>query len=764
MHKSKTVRLQDYEEGESLIDNPGPKPEDSYFSIPMDNYAGQYEIPERVSPTRAFVEEKNDGDLGVIRSKTAPEFLNTINEKGEVDEVDDMAENLRPQTSSDSEFDWNADPNEPEKPKRRRTTKEKIKSVMQRPCCWHYLSPFSKRFLIGFGGSCLFVGVAMLVHFLLPYPSFDEQASPNFANVRNNVQCWMYWSAVIWIIGWFTTIFVEALPSVVSMWVKIFMGRRSEMVKSQLEYYMSMKKYLKILLVAAWNWGTWAFLTQIPFQSVQKQPYTAVIWRVFASLFFVTVFLFIQKGIVQVIAIKFHKVAYNDRLKENRYALKILDRLSKAERRSRTNIPHPAQGGMRQRRPAHSRQTSYDPASLTDDLQNYSYSDQDTPSKRSSATSTPVVFSQLQKKLHHIVLTDTPDARSRIQRSKVDINSEDFAKKVARKLFTSLGNNKKRLTLSDFEPYFASVEEAETAFAVFDKDGNHDLSRREMRDTVLAIYKERKALAQSVRDTGQALGKVDAMLLIVSFFCTIFTTLTIFNVDIWRSLVPLGSFMLALTFVFGNTAKNTFESILFLFVTHPYDAGDYVIIDSQTLLVANMGIMSTTFIRSDGQEINAPTTVLMTKFINNIRRSGNMGESIYIDVSFTTPTEKILELCTRMQDFLAANSRDFQAGFDIKINEIVQLNKMNLLLYLEYKGNWQDIGRRWERRNTFMYALKDALIDLDIKYVLPSQNVITSQASEPSLQADTPQSFSSGIMPSRRSRQTTASSFPDSGM
>jgi hypothetical protein len=201
----------------------------------MDNYAGQYEIPERVSPTRAFVEDKNDGDLGVIRSKTAPEFLNTINEKGEVDEVDDMADNLRPQTSSDSEFDWNADPNEPEKPKRRRTTKEKIKSVMQRPCCWHYLSPFSKRFLIGFGGSCLFVGVAMLVHFLLPYPSFDEQASPNFANVRNNVQCWMYWSAVVWIIGWFTTIFVEALPSVVSMWVKIFMGRRSEMVKSQLE-------------------------------------------------------------------------------------------------------------------------------------------------------------------------------------------------------------------------------------------------------------------------------------------------------------------------------------------------------------------------------------------------------------------------------------------------------------------------------------------------------------------------------------------------
>lgn len=221
---------------------------------------------------------------------------------------------------------------------------------------------------------------------------------------------------------------------------------------------------------------------------------------------------------------------------------------------------------MRNRRPGYSRYSSYDNGNLTDDPHNHSYSDHDTPSKRTSA-STPVVLSQLQKKLQNIVLTDTPDARSRIQDSKVDINSEEFAKKVARKLFTSLGPNKKRLTLVDFEPYFATVEEAEKAFCVFDKDENHDLSRREMRDTVLSIYKERKALAQSVRDTSQALGKVDAMLLAVSSIATIFATLTIFSVDVWTSLVPFGSALVALAFVFGNTAKNTFESILFLFVT-----------------------------------------------------------------------------------------------------------------------------------------------------------------------------------------------------
>jgi small-conductance mechanosensitive channel len=35
-------------------------------------------------------------------------------------------------------------------------------------------------------------------------------------------------------------------------------------------------------------------------------------------------------------------------------------------------------------------------------------------------------------------------------------------------------------------------------------------------------------------------------------------------------LVTAGSTLLAATFVIGNSAKNTFESIIFLFVTHPF--------------------------------------------------------------------------------------------------------------------------------------------------------------------------------------------------
>lgn len=190
----------------------------------------------------------------------------------------------------------------------------------------------------------------------------------------------------------------------------------------------------------------------------------------------------------------------------------------------------------------------------------------------------PKFFNQFQKRIQNMMLTDQPQIRSTIDRNKVDINSTDYAKKVARKLFYSLAYPnelpptsddaaKKSLEVKHFAPYFDSQEEAEKAFSVFDKDGNGNLTRREFRDTVLEIYKERKALAQCVRDTSQALGKIDMLLLIFSIIITTFISLAIFNVDVWHSLLPLGSCLLALTFVFGDTCKNTFENVIFLFVT-----------------------------------------------------------------------------------------------------------------------------------------------------------------------------------------------------
>ena len=134
----------------------------------------------------------------------------------------------------DDEFDWNDDPDTP-RPKRRKTTKQKIQDAMRRPCCWSYLSPFSKRFILALVGSCVFITPAVCVNQLLPVPTEEERADPDFKNVRSNLQLWLYWAASLHCAAWIVAVLVESVPAVVSLWTKMFKGRRSEKVKTAME-------------------------------------------------------------------------------------------------------------------------------------------------------------------------------------------------------------------------------------------------------------------------------------------------------------------------------------------------------------------------------------------------------------------------------------------------------------------------------------------------------------------------------------------------
>ena len=100
------------------------------------------------------------------------------------------------------------------------------------------------------------------------------------------------------------------------------------------------------------------------------------------------------------------------------------------------------------------------------------------------------------------------------------------------------------------------------AFALFDKDGNGDISKREMREAVRRIYRERKALTASLKDVGSAVAKLDAVLLSVAILIFIFICLLIFNRNnTIASLVPLATIIVGFSFIFGNSAQTLFNSV-----------------------------------------------------------------------------------------------------------------------------------------------------------------------------------------------------------
>ena len=73
-------------------------------------------------------------------------------------------------------------------------------------------------------------------------------------------------------------------------------------------------------------------------------------------------------------------------------------------------------------------------------------------------------------------------------------------KRLARVIFQTFRDGRRNYLLEeDFRPAFATEEEARIAFRVFDKDNNGDLTKREMREAVQRIYKDRKALSASLK-------------------------------------------------------------------------------------------------------------------------------------------------------------------------------------------------------------------------------------------------------------------------
>ena len=367
-----------------------------------------------------------------------------------------------------------------------------------------------------------------------------------------------------------------------------------------------------------------------------------------------TALVFIEKIMLHIISTNFHQTAYADRIKENKYALAVLDRLSSSKKNFK-------KGGVGGGRPTHSRHntdlagaegfssgyrsvlpsrtnsmemsginnntvhgihnlngglTSSDEKEILQDAQsgespqtlaeamvinttplttptdtlNYNNGQNLNNNSRQSTlvstggrqyphhrghrdSKTPRpnennnIFKGLNRRLHGIALANKSSPSSK------DVGSTANAKRLAKTLFYNLiqqqqgYHGRDELVVQDFYPYFSTEDDAQAAFNIFDKDGNGDISKSEMKEKIFYVYKERKDLHTSLRDLSQAVGKLDVIFLTIVAVIWLLIVLSIFGKDVVKNMLSIGSFLVALSFVFGNSLKILFENIVFLFIT-----------------------------------------------------------------------------------------------------------------------------------------------------------------------------------------------------
>ncbi|KAF8020629.1 hypothetical protein BT93_G1157 [Corymbia citriodora subsp. variegata] len=309
------------------------------------------------------------------------------------------------------------------------------------------------------------------------------------------------------------------------------------------------------------------------------------------------------------------------------------------------------------------------------------------------------------KRLIHIVrhgLYSTLDEQiqdsTREDESATMIRSENEAKAAAKKIFQNVAKpNSKFIYLEDLMRFMRD-DEASKMMSLF--EGGEDCMRISMlclKNWLVNAFRERKALALTLNDTKTAVNKLHRVVNVIVGIVILIIWLLFLGIATTKFVLFLGSQLVVVAFIFGNTCKTIFEAIVFLFVMHPYDVGDRCEIDGVQLVVEEMNILTTVFLRYDNQKIIYPNSTLATKAIGNYYRSPDMGDAV---------------------DHVDSKKEHWYSSPMIIMKDIEELNRVRIVVWLCHRMNHQDMGEKFTRRSLLIEEMVKMFRELDIQYRL----------------------------------------------
>ncbi|XP_044397879.1 uncharacterized protein [Triticum aestivum] len=297
------------------------------------------------------------------------------------------------------------------------------------------------------------------------------------------------------------------------------------------------------------------------------------------------------------------------------------------------------------------------------------------------------------------------------------IHSEYEAKVAAKRIFQNVAKpGSKHIYLSDLMR-FMRQEEALKAMDLFEgAQEQNRVSKRSLKNWVVNAFRERKALALTLNDTKTAVNKLHHMANVVVALIVFALWLLILGFATTKTFVFLSSQLLVAAFIFGNTLKTIFEAIIFLFVMHPFDVGDRCEVDGMQVVVEEMNIMTTIFLRYDNLKVYYPNSKLATLPIMNYYRSPDMGDAVDFSVNVATPPEKLALMKERLMHYLDNKKEHWYPGSMVVLRDIDDTNRLKISIWCRHTINFQDMGMRFDRRELILQEMMKILRDLDIEY------------------------------------------------
>ncbi|EPS58727.1 hypothetical protein M569_16084, partial [Genlisea aurea] len=304
-----------------------------------------------------------------------------------------------------------------------------------------------------------------------------------------------------------------------------------------------------------------------------------------------------------------------------------------------------------------------------------------------------------------------------------EITSEDEAIFAAYRIFRNVAQPCSTYLDENDLKRFMIKEEVEFVFPMIDVTDSGKIDRKSLTEWVVPVYKERKTLAHALNDTKTAVKQLNKLISVILIVIDVVVWLLLTGIATTKVLVFLSSQLVLAAFMFGNTCKTIFEALIFVFVMHPFDVGDRCVVDGVQMVVEEMNILTTVFLRFDNEKIYYPNSILATKPISNFYRSPEMGDSVDFSISFKTPLERIGILRERIKRYLERNPQHWHPNHNLVVKDIEDANKIKMCLFVNHTINFQEIGEKSRRRSDLVLEVKKIFEELGIVYELLPQQV-----------------------------------------
>lgn len=548
------------------------------------------------------------------------------------------------------------------------------------------------------------MAIILLTPILLDIYAFPDTDNPVGGEGGLKLTWFGIWLEIIWCSLWASRIMVCSLPWFFGLGAKMVgssnhkkwkdIGRQMELSTALFIWMLSMICSYKAITDNHRSGGDWS-------NGIPSISWINVIWKVIIALFVLAASNWVEKILIQWIATSFHVRTYSTRIEQNRIEIDLLIRLYEY---SKEKLAHddPVWGmnsGSGGRTPFRMVQNNA--------RQAWTQIGKVAGKVAGDFTGRKVMAAGHPRKVVLELLRNQAGSHT-----------------LARLIYRSfIRPDEETIILEDLKAAFATTEDAEAAFGVFDKDLNGDISMEELELVCNEVHLEKKAIAASLKDLDSVVKKLDAVFLVIIAIIAIIVFVSIISGSAAAGLSTSGTTILGLSWLLSASAEEFLQSIIFVFIKHPFDVGDRITVYGNTgslgtgddYYVQEISLLYTEFKKMEGHIVQAPNSLLNTLFILNQRRSSGISDVVELKMRFGTPADIIEELKGRMLDFVLDNKRDYNPQIISEMRTLDEVYSATMNIIFFHKSNYQNELLRLIRHNKFVTELMRVMNELGIE-------------------------------------------------